>query len=220
MNLTSGTSRFRETAKFIFLSKSTDTTRKCRISKNEMDSSNATRTFFTKRWIAYGLILFTTAVYGIVVTGFVNTSFGTLERRFGFASTTIGIISGSSYFGNLVCSLPISLVAQEKGAPKLRLLSLGLVFIGLGSAFYSLPHYIASPVERPIGPIEENVCQSKHSETSTEPNTFPYEAFFIVGNFLHGVGSAPFYPVGYTYLSESTKIPFHIFNATEFILNL
>jgi organic anion transporter 4A len=166
-----------------------------------MDSSNIQTTFFSKRWIAYALVIFSTVLNGIVATGFVNTSFGTLERRFGFSSTTLGVISGVAYLGTLAFTLPFSLMAQEKGAPKLRLIAIGLFFIGLGSVFYSLPHFIAGPVERLSHPTEENLCQSNQQSASLQVS-FPYEAFFIVGNLFLGIGSAPFFPVGYTYLRE------------------
>jgi organic anion transporter 4A len=165
-----------------------------------------------KRWIAYAMVLFATTLYGIVVAGFVNTSFSTLERRFNFSSTVIGVISGSSYVGLLLVGLPVSILAEERGAPKLRFLAGGLIFIGLGSLLYGLPHFIISPVVRQVGPKIDNICadQLNASASQSEETAFPFEVLFILGNTLHGIGAAPFYPVGYTYLSESILTFFSI----------
>ena len=154
-----------------------------------------------RRWLKYGIIFFGTILYGAVVTGLVNTSFASLENKFGFSSKTTGIISGASRAGLLLFGLPVAIMAQEKGVLRMRLIAAGLACIGLGSFLYGLPHFLVEPIE-PRESLENDACNSSPKCKPDISHPFPYEALFILGNFLHGVGTAPFLPLGYSIMSE------------------
>jgi organic anion transporter 4A len=95
----------------------------------------------------------------------------------------------------------------------LRYIAFGLFIIGCGSVLFSLPHFIAGPVERKSVTSEPNVCtldlKSKVEDSKT--NEFDYTPFFMMGHFFHGAGASCIFPVGADFLGEiiSDK-PFYI----------
>jgi len=55
---------------------------------------------------------------GMVVNGFVNVVITTLERRFGLASTTTGVVAGAYDLGSMLAVVPVSYFGGRLGASK------------------------------------------------------------------------------------------------------
>ena len=143
----------------------------------------------------------------ISFAGMYASTLSTLERRFRYDSTTAGTVSAAFNTGSLLTVLPFSYLAGKKNAPKLRYLSLGMFIMGLGSALYSLPHFI-STIPKASEVAGDGMCISDQNDTETFSlansdtdgiNKHLY-LILIAGHFLHGAGGAAVYPISVAYL--------------------
>ena len=146
---------------------------------------------------------------GMVVNGFVNAVISTLERRFDLTSTITGVIAGSYDIGSMLTVIPITYFGGLSGASKPKYISTGLIFMGMGSILFCLPHFIAGPYLTP-DTIPVNISDPNSSnldlclvsdlgsndlgaqaklDASNRLTVFKY--FFIFGQILHGIGAAP-----------------------------
>ena len=147
---------------------------------------------------------------GMVVNGFVNAVISSLERRFDLSSTMTGVIAGSYDIGSLLTVIPITHFGGLAGASKPKYISTGLIFMGLGSFLFCLPHFIAGPYLSPDNPVLNisdpnsanlDLCLASDSSSGVENNLQEtldasqrlsvYKYFFIFGQILHGIGAAP-----------------------------
>jgi MFS family permease len=135
------------------------------------------------------------------------TTISTLEKRFGYSTSTSGDISTAFNCGALLAVLPFSYFAGKKGAAKLRYLSLGLFIIGCGSILYCLPHFISSPKKAEAVSAGSDLCRDriglKSDDNESKNDDAPYYLFFIFGHLLHGAGASVIFPVGISFVLEN-----------------
>ena len=145
---------------------------------------------------------------GITVNGFVFVSITTLERRFNLPSVKSGWIA-STYDFSVMCVIVFVTYFGEKGH-KPKFLAAGAFIFSLGSLTFSLPHFL-SGLYNAEG-TEFDTCLPTRNATSNcqddDENLSRYYPFFIAGQVLHGLGAAPLYTLGITYMDEN--VPPHL----------
>ena len=109
--------------------------------------------FRSPKWFLVFLCLAATT-QGLCINGLVNVVITSIERRFGLKSTQSGIIASSYDIGSMLIMIPVNYFGGRLGASKPRYISIGLVFMGLGSLVWTIPHF-ATPVYNKHAEISE-----------------------------------------------------------------
>ncbi|XP_072038998.1 solute carrier organic anion transporter family member 4A1-like [Amphiura filiformis] len=142
---------------------------------------------------------------GITVNGFVFVSITTLERRFNLPSVKSGWIA-STYDFSVMCVIVFVTYFGEKGH-KPKFLALGAFIFSLGSLTFSLPHFLTDLYN--YEGSEFDTCDASRNATDNcsgdEEDLSRYYGFFIAGQVLHGLGAAPLYTLGITYMDENVS---------------
>ncbi|PAA73832.1 hypothetical protein BOX15_Mlig033592g3 [Macrostomum lignano] len=143
---------------------------------------------------------------GMVISGFVKSVVTPIELRYELTSKESGFIVSMYDIGCLVCVVPVSYFGH--GHRRSRLISIGLLVMGLGSFVFFLPHLITdkyiyqSPVPSVCYP-EPNKVYPKFCNSQ---NLNSYKYVFWTGQFLHGVGASPLYTLGVAYLDDNLSM--------------
>uniref|UniRef100_A0A5S6Q695 Major facilitator superfamily (MFS) profile domain-containing protein n=1 Tax=Trichuris muris TaxID=70415 RepID=A0A5S6Q695_TRIMR len=143
----------------------------------------------------------------MVINGLVPISITTIEKRFHLTSNQSGLFSSMYDIGVLITLLPVCYFG-EKGH-KGRWIAAGMFFLGLGSLVCTIPHFTGEQYLHGKGRSSE-ICipDSVGLMTQSQPNgrkeSYAYP-FLLIGQFLHGVGAAPLYTLGVSYLDESVS---------------
>ncbi|XP_068228926.1 solute carrier organic anion transporter family member 4A1 [Palaemon carinicauda] len=168
----------------------------------------------TAKWVLFWLC-WAAAAQGMVVNGFVNVCITTIEKRFDLRSTDTGLIAGAYDIASVLCSVPVSYLGSRPGSSKPRWLGLGVFIMGLGSFFFTVPHFVSNPYDPNNGGSNSSAdvlyCLkdvSRNPKCGVLVNNWlsSFRHIFILGQFLHGVGASPLYTLGITYLDESVPV--------------
>ncbi|CAL4120916.1 unnamed protein product, partial [Meganyctiphanes norvegica] len=164
------------------------------------------------KWLLFWLC-WASAVQGMVVNGFVNSVITNIEKRFDLRSTDTGVIAGAYDIASVLCSIPVSYLGSRVGSSKPRWLGMGMLFMGLGSFVFSLPHFLAPSYDPSGGDVSfTNVLtclrgvNRERCVVLTENWMSRFRYIFVLGQFLHGVGASPLYTLGITFLDESVPL--------------
>ena len=175
--------------------------------------------FRSPKWFLVFLCLAATT-QGLCINGLVNVVITSIETRFGLKSTQSGIIASSYDIGSMLIMLPVNYFGGRIGASKPRFISVGLLFMGLGSLVWTIPHF-ATPVYNKhaevsdtggeksslciVGSNATDALDECNLETESSGSLSNYRFIFILGQLLHGVGAAPLITLGTTFLDESVS---------------
>ncbi|XP_071956000.1 solute carrier organic anion transporter family member 4A1-like [Antedon mediterranea] len=158
--------------------------------------------FNNAKWLLFSLCLFT-AVQGMVINGFTNVSYTTIERRFEMPSRNAGFIA-SSY--DLACAVLVLFVTYVGGrGHKPQWLAIGLLIMGTGSFIFALPHFTTGKYEPVVG-TESVLCGDPYEQDcdqNTDSKLSNYIYVFIFAQLLHGTGAVPLYTLGTALMDES-----------------
>ena len=148
---------------------------------------------------------------GIVINGFISVVISTIEKRFDLASKETGFIASSYDIASVLCLIPVSYFGGIGHKP--RWLGTGILFLGLGSFMFALPHFTTGRYDYE-STTRNDLCSGPNA-TSDLPfcdgtNTGlthlrNYKYIFIIAQLLHGMGATPLYTLGVTYLDENLK---------------
>ncbi|XP_041361759.1 solute carrier organic anion transporter family member 4A1-like [Gigantopelta aegis] len=146
-------------------------------------------------------------IQGIIVNGMVNSVISSLERRFEISSTESGIIASCYDIGFVLFAVPISYFGGHGIKP--RYLSCGMFFLGLGSFLFALPHFTTGQYLPSSG--LDNTCLPGVNRTdqcgaNSESGLSQYKYVFYLSQILNGLGAAPLYTLGVTYLEENLPL--------------
>jgi organic anion transporter 4A len=142
----------------------------------------------------------------MVINGVLNVSISSLEKRFDLKSTDTGIIVSSYDIASLLSLIPVTYFGGIGNKP--RWLGFGIIIMGLGSFVFAIPHFTTGLYQYDTSG-DLNVCGSTANTSAicsnTNPNLYKYKYVLILAQLMHGVGAAPLYTLGVTFLDENLK---------------
>ncbi|XP_022104541.1 solute carrier organic anion transporter family member 4A1-like [Acanthaster planci] len=161
---------------------------------------------------------------GMTVNGFVYVVTTTLERRFNLPSVRSGSISSSYDFSVMIVITFVTYLGDRGHKP--LWLGFGALIFALGSYIFTLPHFLTPFYDFHASDFE--LCLSERNMTDTcgtagsESTLANFFWMFVFAQFLHGLGAAPLYTLGVTYIDENVKpkmtsLYIGIFNAASLL---
>ncbi|GAB1599393.1 solute carrier organic anion transporter family member 5A1-like [Argonauta hians] len=147
-------------------------------------------------------------VTGSLSTGYLNSVITTIEKRFEIGSSISGLIAASYEFGSLVAVIFVSYLGSRRHIPKW--IGVGVVFMGFGAIFFSMPHIIAEKYtlkDKIINGTKENICRSVVGGAANgcidkNSGNWKYVLILIISQVLIGTGGTPILTLGTTYVDD------------------
>lgn len=157
----------------------------------------------------YFLICLCAVVFGqgLVCTGISNTVITSVEKRYGFKTTHIGLFKtcfhiAAGLFNAVICYF------GHRHRP--LTIAMGCLLISLGNFIATISHYISPPYKAGVTLLTDtcrisgNVTVTSDSCLETGPQS-RHLAIFIISQCIIGLGVTPLYSLGYAHLDEITS---------------
>ncbi|CAM9707938.1 unnamed protein product [Lampetra planeri] len=158
-----------------------------------------------------------TFVQALMVSGLLNGVITTVERRFKLRSSESGLVVSCFDVGSLSVVVFVSFFGGRGRRP--RWLAAGGLLVALGAAIFALPHFLtkgssssssssSSPSSTNLGDLAGDSGMQTPLELCVEgvggERTMAM-ALFVLAQLLVGMGAAPIYTLGPTYLDDNVK---------------
>ncbi|XP_006811918.1 solute carrier organic anion transporter family member 4C1-like [Saccoglossus kowalevskii] len=166
----------------------------------------------TSNWLTavLGTLMF---IQGFAISGILYMSLSSIEIRFGFSSTAIGIIAATYDVTIMVLIGFVSYFGATRNKP--NILGFGAVIMGCGSLMWAVPHFTSGLYDYDAAYGDEdtlcvpgrNTSKIIHDciEEGGEGDLSYYFFVFLFAQILHGIGASPIYTVGYAFSDENAS---------------
>uniref|UniRef100_A0A1A9WM39 Solute carrier organic anion transporter family member n=1 Tax=Glossina brevipalpis TaxID=37001 RepID=A0A1A9WM39_9MUSC len=161
-------------------------------------------------------------ILGLIVNGLINVVITTIEKRFGLRSRQTGLVASGYDIASSICLIPVTYFGGRVNSSKTRIIAIGLLFLGLGSLIFSIPHFLIGHYRVTIA--ETNTCS--HQKDTVNKTILQYDNetmitngivnddyenpswfvwVFFIAQMLHGAGASPLFTLGVTYIDENVS---------------
>jgi len=126
-----------------------------------------------------------------------------IEKRYHFSSTAASIILGAFDLAVVISVIFISYFGSKAHKPKI--LGIGLIVQGIGALIFALPQLLfGAYTAGSDAKLRLESCHFDGSFTSITCNPANYAAyaFFVIGDFVLGVGAAPLFTIGTSFIDD------------------
>ncbi|KAH7954806.1 hypothetical protein HPB49_021928 [Dermacentor silvarum] len=146
---------------------------------------------------------------GLITNGCVNSNLATLEKRYQLRSVESGLIGSLYSVASLMVLLPVTYFGKDKNKP--LMMAFGTCLMGVGSLAMALPYFVGPPYS--FSQPRPDTCElvtgvANDSVPECDPGAGDlrqYKWFFWIGNFINGIGTAPYFTLGIAYLDENFR---------------
>lgn len=147
---------------------------------------------------------------GMMVNGLKSVVISTLEKRFDFSSTQVGIISSTNEVSVAILGVYVSYFGAQGHRPKW--LARAAILVSAGGMMFSLPHFIAGRYQTGATEFSKQqlICNAKQlnslSEScavSSHSSNLPIFLVFLAAQVLIGAGMSPIFTLGTAFIEES-----------------
>jgi len=155
----------------------------------------------------------------IVVNGVYPGSISTIEKRFGFSSYMMGMVTSSYDVAAMILTPLISYIGGSRKKP--AFCAWGVFAMGVGFFIFMLPHFVSPPYEAGVVHVtnttlsgsDSGLCTANRTDfggkgnckdETTGGNTL-YYALFILGMVVAGAGCTPMIALGIPYMDENVS---------------
>lgn len=147
-------------------------------------------------------------------TGFSSVVLSTIEKRFRFSSTAVSFLLVSFDLSVLISVVFISYFGDKRHKP--RWIGYGLVMQGAGALVFALPQFLFGNYQAGlVGNLTLQACEVTgdvpYAKCSSS-NALAY-CIILLGNLFIGIGAAPLFTLGLSYIDDITLprfVPIHI----------
>lgn len=158
-------------------------------------------------------------INGSIAASYLPAVITTMEQRFELGSLESGIIVSSYEVGATIAVIFVSYIGHHQHIP--LILGWGTFLVGLGSAIFSIPHFVAQSYSSQLhsdaassvtnGSSNLTVCNHFHipqfaqtlcSKQDISSSNGLFIAIFIIAQTVIGVGSTPILTIGISYIDN------------------
>ena len=147
---------------------------------------------------------------GLASTGINNSMITSVEKRYGFKTTEIGLFST---FFHASAGLFVTVVAYFGHRHRPFTLGLACLSIAMGLFVITIPHYMAPKYVTGVAlitdtcrqPVKGNLTSASSKGACVQTDSIDksrYFGVFALGYMLMGVGVTPLYSLGYAHINE------------------
>ena len=125
-----------------------------------------------------------------------------IEKRYHFSSTASSIILGAFDLAVVLSVIFISYFGNKAHKPKI--LGIGLITQGIGAFIFALPElFFGSYTAGSNAKLRLESCHVDDLPHSTcNPANYAAYTFFVVGDFIIGIGAAPLFTIGTSFIDD------------------
>ena len=138
--------------------------------------------------------------------GSLPVSITSLEKRYGFSSVEAGSLGLSFEIAIVLSVIFVSYFGERSHKP--LWLGVGLIIQGFGSFLFAVPHLIFGRYQEGLSLVHE-LCVAGTNDTSLDSDCAGAEYFayaiFIAALFLVGIGAAPLFTIGTSFLDDIVR---------------
>ena len=155
----------------------------------------------------------TPTLYHISTPGFRAIVISSIEKRYHFSSTAASIILGAFDVAIVISVIFISYFGNKAHKPKI--LGIGLITQGIGAFIFALPElFFGSYTVGSNAKLRLESCHMNNFTPSTcNPANYAAYTFFLLGDFIIGVGAAPLFTIGTSFIDDIVRpkqVPIHL----------
>ncbi|XP_072333551.1 solute carrier organic anion transporter family member 2B1-like isoform X2 [Scyliorhinus torazame] len=137
----------------------------------------------------------------LMVSGYMKSITSTIEKRFGLASQTSGMLSSLNEIGSTVFIVFVSYFGSRVHRP--RLIGCGGILVSVAAFTMAVPHFIMGPYRFDMTTANED--RKLNNESCSRDKIGGDDqmlSLLIVGQLLLGIGGVPIQPFGISYVDD------------------